>query len=1276
MRKTAMGWIAVVAAFLLLGGIAAQAQTMTPVKTWGFESALEDWGVGGDGSAIALTAEKAAVGAQSVKLTKPASGLEINLQNDVYEDFQKGDQFSFQIWVSAADKDKVNGVQLFWQTGASWTWNSIWINGSDLTGDAWTALAKTVETDVALPLDRIGIQILFKAGNEAATPTVYIDDIAVSRPAAANFVSQWGKNGNAMAWPILNTAATQAGDAGIGNGVKPTGWSSIRGGFAPLTASEDQAFVITGQMELVGGGGESGYTHLRYALSFIDSTALTHQNTDTAKWVETGVLKHFGYEFCPRSGTGTVSNGAWGVGTEGIVKNGNWNSTNSNGGPALSTTYQAPRNAEMVAGVYNWAMSVQPLAGGGNEIRWYMVETGNKYWYGGTMIDTTAVTARFNAVSFGFNNDQNATQVNFNDVQVALGEPITVPEAPWEPFYVNQWGKNPNAVNWPILNDATFLDGDAGIGNGVKPTGWSSIRGGFDAVEATLSKAFIVTGQMELVGGGGESGYTHLRYALSYIDSTTLQYQNTDSAKWKDAVLTKHFGYEFCPRSGTGTVSNGAWGVGTEGILKNGNWNSTNSNGGPALSTTYQAPRNAEMVAGVYNWAMSVQPLAGGGNEIRWYMVETGNKYWYGGTMIDTTAVTAKFNAVSFGFNSDQNATQVNFYAVQVDMGEPITVPEAPWEPFYVNQWGKNPNAVNWPIMNDATYLDGDAGIGNGARPTGWSSIRGGFDAVEATTSKAFIVTGQMELVGGGGGAGYTHFRYSLTYQDSTTLQYQYTDSAKWKDAVLTKHFGYEFCPRSGTGIVSNGAWGVGTEGIVKNGNWNSTNSNGGPAFGTTYQAPRNAEMVAGLYNWGICVQPLDDGTNELRWYMVEQDNKYWYGGTVIDTSAVTKKFNAVSFGFNTDQGATQVNFYAVQVDMGEPFVVPTAPWEPFYVSQWGFIGDRTGGFTFIPEDFEGNATISGTAPATGWAVLRGGFPEPVTPTVEKALIVTGKMEFTGGGFESWASLRFGVFHSDSAGQVDATPAEETKWTGTENHHSGYLFLPPSGTNTTVAWQGIGLSGTIGAVVDRPWISTNGANDYVLGSAAQVPAGAVAGAGVYDFALSVQPQADGTVEVRVSVVNADSSYMFVSKNIDSHSPVTTELFNCVAFGVNNGTTTGMALRDIQVDMGDPIALPDWVTAVEMEPSAGSVPKTYAMVQNYPNPFNPTTTISFALPKSSEVSLIVYDMAGRVAAELAIGKFGAGVHKVVFDASKLSSGTYIIRLKAGEFTSVKKAVLMK
>lgn len=90
----------------------------------------------------------------------------------------------------------------------------------------------------------------------------------------------------------------------------------------------------------------------------------------------------------------------------------------------------------------------------------------------------------------------------------------------------------------------------------------------------------------------------------------------------------------------------------------------------------------------------------------------------------------------------------------------------------------------------------------------------------------------------------------------------------------------------------------------------------------------------------------------------------------------------------------------------------------------------------------------------------------------------------------------------------------------------------------------------------------------------------------------------------------------------------------------------------------------------------AIPTEFALSQNYPNPFNPTTTIKFALPRSSEVKLVIYDLAGRVIAELANSKFDAGYHEIVFDASNLVSGIYYYRLKAGDFVSVKKFTLLK
>jgi hypothetical protein len=91
---------------------------------------------------------------------------------------------------------------------------------------------------------------------------------------------------------------------------------------------------------------------------------------------------------------------------------------------------------------------------------------------------------------------------------------------------------------------------------------------------------------------------------------------------------------------------------------------------------------------------------------------------------------------------------------------------------------------------------------------------------------------------------------------------------------------------------------------------------------------------------------------------------------------------------------------------------------------------------------------------------------------------------------------------------------------------------------------------------------------------------------------------------------------------------------------------------------------------------GRIPLVFSLLQNYPNPFNPTTTISFAAPKAGKATLKVYDLLGREMATLVDGEVPAGNQEAVFDASKFSSGTYIYRLVAGEFTEAKRMVLLK
>ncbi|HOD66261.1 MAG TPA: T9SS type A sorting domain-containing protein, partial [candidate division Zixibacteria bacterium] len=85
---------------------------------------------------------------------------------------------------------------------------------------------------------------------------------------------------------------------------------------------------------------------------------------------------------------------------------------------------------------------------------------------------------------------------------------------------------------------------------------------------------------------------------------------------------------------------------------------------------------------------------------------------------------------------------------------------------------------------------------------------------------------------------------------------------------------------------------------------------------------------------------------------------------------------------------------------------------------------------------------------------------------------------------------------------------------------------------------------------------------------------------------------------------------------------------------------------------------------------------FELAQNYPNPFNPTTTISFTLPTPGDVTLEVFNVLGQRVAVLASGPYGAGTHHVEWNASGVSSGVYLYRLSAGEFTETRKMLLVK
>jgi hypothetical protein len=79
---------------------------------------------------------------------------------------------------------------------------------------------------------------------------------------------------------------------------------------------------------------------------------------------------------------------------------------------------------------------------------------------------------------------------------------------------------------------------------------------------------------------------------------------------------------------------------------------------------------------------------------------------------------------------------------------------------------------------------------------------------------------------------------------------------------------------------------------------------------------------------------------------------------------------------------------------------------------------------------------------------------------------------------------------------------------------------------------------------------------------------------------------------------------------------------------------------------------------------------------YPNPVQEQGTLEYMLPEAGEVSLQVYDVLGRQVATLASGQEEAGAHTAELEASRLSSGVYIARLKAGGTTVTRKITVVR
>ncbi len=120
----------------------------------------------------------------------------------------------------------------------------------------------------------------------------------------------------------------------------------------------------------------------------------------------------------------------------------------------------------------------------------------------------------------------------------------------------------------------------------------------------------------------------------------------------------------------------------------------------------------------------------------------------------------------------------------------------------------------------------------------------------------------------------------------------------------------------------------------------------------------------------------------------------------------------------------------------------------------------------------------------------------------------------------------------------------------------------------------------------------------------------------------------------------------------------------------------MTIHNNSVDSSLVVPVVLHVALAADDPPEAVIPETYELYQNYPNPFNSSTTFQYDVKHAGMTTLRVYNLLGQEVATVVDQFMDAGRHAVNLDMNGLASGVYLYRLESGEFTAVRKLMLMK
>lgn len=508
-------------------------------------------------------------------------------------------------------------------------------------------------------------------------------------------------------------------------------------------------------------------------------------------------------------------------------------------------------------------------------------------------------------------------------------------------------------------------------------------------------------------------------------------------------------------------------------------------------------------------------------------------------------------------------------------------------------------------------------------------------------------------------GGVYEFYAYAGVYPDEvwSSDSFQFEKSADAPDTLWTQTFGganghdYGWCgqqTQDGGYIIVGNTWSLGANEcdvyLIK------TDYLGNEEWFQTY-----GEYS---YNYGYCVQQTQDGgyiiAGDTRYENIEPDDVF-----VVKTDSLGNEEWNLTWGGGGGPDENTARYVQQTQDGG--YIV--TGWTEIIGAGWCDLLllkiDATGNEEWV-QAYGGIYTDIGQCvqqtPDGGYIITGGAESYNINAVMDVYLIKTDSL-----GFIEWYRVLGGPYwdigrsvqQTGDGGYIVTGATEPTNWTSYAQ--DAYLIRTDSMGNEewsqNFGWIGWDDGYSVTQTQDGGYIVAG----WTVGSY-----------GLGDDAFLVKTDSSGTVEWMEMYGGTGSECAHSIQQIQDGSYIITGY--TLSYGPGG--------YDVWLIRLAPETAVNRLFGIPPEAEILGTPSEFALAQNYPNPFNATTTISFQLPVASRTDLKIYDISGRFITEIINGWRDAGQHEVTFDGSNLASGIYVYELRAGDFISSGKMVLIK